>query len=36
MLGSSEALLELYAAGGDPNKHEKDGLTGSKTRRLNT
>jgi hypothetical protein len=26
--GSSEALMELFKAGADPNKHEKDGLTG--------
>ena len=25
--GSVDALIELYKAGSDPNKHEKDGLT---------
>jgi hypothetical protein len=25
--GSSEAIVELYNAGGNPIKHEKDGLT---------
>jgi ankyrin repeat protein len=27
--GSSEAITELFKAGSDPNKHEKDGLTGN-------
>ena len=26
--GSSDALFELFKAGSDCNKHEKDGLTG--------
>ena len=28
VIGSHEAILELFKAGSDCNKHEKDGLTG--------